>query len=198
MVKKAPQKLAPEELAVGSALRFRRMRQKFSQQEIAEMVGTTRSTISNIEYGNAKVPFSVGYEFCRRLDLSLALLVTGNESGPFVSPQELGVSEDTVRSLMKRRTGFLDAYNRVFKAPLEAWAKSTPQVDIITRILRRSPQTVARSMSMEALLESIPQLVQCFLKATDAETQRDFAVMASAQLLEVKERLEAQNPELRR
>lgn len=188
--------LSREELAVGQQMRFYRMRCRFSQAEFAEMTGTTRATISNIEYGTAKVPFPVGYELCRRQNKSLSWLA-GGRPGPFVDPHELGIDEQTFRTLMRRGVSFLEGYNSAIREAEDRWFRNTGQIEIIGRMIKWSPEEKARSMSLEGLMESIPEVVDGFVRTVDDATRHEFAEVAIAQLTEVKLRLEAANPELR-
>jgi transcriptional regulator with XRE-family HTH domain len=61
--------------SLGRLLRERRLAQFLSQQDLATMLATTQSSISNYENGRSEVPLSLLVHLCRVLEISMSDLV---------------------------------------------------------------------------------------------------------------------------
>lgn len=62
-------------LAVGAALRSRRLEKKFSQEELAWQAGVAQGSISNYEIGRSDIPLTVLLRICSALEINPADLV---------------------------------------------------------------------------------------------------------------------------
>ncbi|MCW5547860.1 MAG: helix-turn-helix transcriptional regulator [Opitutaceae bacterium] len=181
------------------AERFRaeRLIGRFGQAELANEIGVTRAAVSNIEYGLAKLSFSAGYAFCRRLDVNPRWLATGKEpKRPFVELSELGVDQASVDQCMRRGVDFLQGYGSVLEKPLAAWVKKTPQSAIIMRYLEAGPDGVARRLSNEELESKFVETVMA-LKSEREDMKIALLRNADAFLSELKNRYLTKKPHLR-
>lgn len=177
------------------ASRFKRQRQieRFTQAEIAEVIGVTRALISHFEQGVARLSFAAGYAFCRRADLNPRWLATGAEpQRPFVPLEELRVSEAEVEAQAVRGVDFLTGYSIVLAVPLEKWAKSVTLDDLVGRQLDGGPATHARRCSNEQLQAEIERWAKEL--ATDhLVSQAGALINLYAMLEEFGERLKKKN-----
>lgn len=66
--------------SVGANIKKLRLKHRYKQSDIAERIGLTRTSISNIETGAQNATLSVVYKFCRVFDVSLnEILPSPNE-----------------------------------------------------------------------------------------------------------------------
>ncbi|MEW8441817.1 MAG: helix-turn-helix transcriptional regulator [Candidatus Thiodiazotropha taylori] len=56
---------------IGAVIKKRRQSLKLTQSDVAERVGITRTSVTNIEQGTQKPPVHLLYRFCHELRLSL-------------------------------------------------------------------------------------------------------------------------------
>ena len=197
MLKKS--KLPPKEVAVAERLRMERGAERFTQGELADEIGLTRSVLGNYEYGLARLPFSAGWAFCRRLDLNPRWLATGQEpQRPFVPLPELGLSDTDMRPALAPRVPFVEGYARFVESAMEQWLKVNPPEKIIARTMRGGPASVARRLSLAELETRLLEFVGAFKGAATPAQKIGFLAIVEVFTTEIRTRLELQYPPLKR
>lgn len=180
---------------VAVAARFKRQRQieRFTQAEIANDIGVTRSLIAHFEMGLSRLSFAAGYAFCRRANINPRWLATGAEpQRPFVPVAELGLSEADVDGQAVRGVDYLAGYEAILAAPLEQWAKTATLDDLIGRQLEDGPAGYARRCS-DAQLQAEIERWASELKSDSIITKSGALVNLYAILDEFAERLKKKN-----
>lgn len=196
---KAPKlKITPELQAVAERFRSERRLERFGQAELAQEIGVTRPTVSNFEYGLARVTFAAGYAFCRRLDINPHWLATGEgQKRPFVEPTELGLKQSDIDRHLQRGVDFLSGYRAVLERPLTAWIKKTPLDEIIGRQIGRGPKLLAQRFSNSELESKLVEMAGLLRKEKDSHLKLAWLANAEAMLTELKARLLTRHPESR-
>ena len=183
-------KLPPQHLILAERFRAERLAERFSQAELAAELGLTREGIGNYEYGLAKIPFSVGWAFCQRLDLNPRWLATGKEpQRPFISATELEINEATLEKASARSVDFLRGYASYLRPAIEKWLKTNTPQQIVLRLIQGGPAAAARRASFDELEI---QLLEYFalLKTADVKKKLAFVPLVEAFLFELRSRLE--------
>lgn len=170
-------------------MRAERETERFSQYELAEQLGVTRSVLSNFEQHQAPLSFAVGFEFCRRLDLSPRWLATGEEpKRPFVAIDELGISATELRQYSRRGVDFLNAYERLLRRPLEVWLKQNPPEKLVARMMRGGLEPLIKRWSNRELITQLQGRV-ADLRSADAAMRKANADAAEILIGEIGARL---------
>lgn len=170
-------------------MRDERESERFSQQELAEQLGVTRSALSNFEQGRAPLSFTVGYAFCRRLDISPRWLATGEEpKRPFPLESELGIGAAEIQRNCRRGVDFLSGYERVLRRATEAWTKENPVEKIVMRMMRGGVEPTVRRWSNAELVEQLRERIKG-LRGSDSVERKVHADIADAMVGEVGARL---------
>jgi len=174
-------------------MRAERETERFSQYELADELGVTRATLSNFELCQAPVSFAVGFEFCRRLDVSPRWLATGEEpKRPFPPLAELKLTAAGVHKHARRGVDFLTGYNSVLKDPIEAWVKANPTEKIVMRVLQGGTGSIAPRFSSAELVSQLQGHI-AGLRSVDERLRSAHADIAEALLAEIGARLMAGN-----
>lgn len=174
-------------------MRAERETERFSQYELADELGVTRATLSNFELCQAPVSFAVGFEFCRRLDVSPRWLATGEEpKRPFPPLAELKLTAISIQKHTRRGVDFLNGYDSVLKEPIEAWVKANPTEKIVMRMLHGGTGSIAPRFSSAELVSQLQGHI-AVLRSVDERLRSAHADIAEALLAEIGARLMAGN-----
>ena len=188
-------KLPAGEVAVAERLRMERSAERFTQAELADEIGLTRTVLGNYEYGLARLPFAAGWAFCRRLDLNPRWLATGQEpQRPFVPLAELQVTETDLRPALAPRVAFVDGYERFLRPAVERWLKANPPEKRIARAMEGGPAAAARRQSSEQLETHLLEFVAAFKSASNAAQKIGYLAIVEAYTSEIRNRLETKFP----
>lgn len=193
-----PRKLSSALLGVAERLRAEREVERFSQYELAAEIGVTRAALSSFELCENPLPFRVGFEFCRRLEVLPRWLATGEEpKRPFIPLAELNLTQEDLRRYWRRGIDFLTGYEAVLRRPIEVWLKRNPTDKIVMRMLRDGPESSIRRMST---LEIVFQLEENLkrLKKSDAVLLPAYLQVEESLLTELRTRIEAWHQKAKR
>jgi transcriptional regulator with XRE-family HTH domain len=182
-------KLTDDDRQIAKRLRAEREAGRFSQYELADELGVTRSTLSNFEQFQAPLSFAVGLEFCRRLNLSPRWLATGEEpKRPFASIDELEIAPDELRKRMRRGVDFLSGYDDLLRRPLDAWVRQNPPDKLVARMMRGGVEPLARQWSNSELVAQLASQLK-ILRTADSVLRKPHADVAETILAEIGARL---------
>lgn len=188
----------PSDSLAEVAARFKRQRriERFTQAEIAEEIGVTRSLIAHFEMGLSRLSFAAGYAFCRRANINPRWLATGAEpQRPFVTLTELQVSQADVDAQSVRGVDYLTGYQAVLASPLERWAQAVTVDELIGRQIEEGPAGYARRCSNAQLKAAIEQFVG-ELWSSHFTTKASALINLHAMLDELGERLKDEKPSI--
>ena len=169
------------------AARFREAREqaRFSQYDLAPQLGVARGVLSNVELFQNALPFRVGFEFCRRLNLAPRWLALGLEPRrPFIPIEELGVTLDRVREHSTRGMDFLEGYRELLEAPTNTWLDKHSPEEIALRSLTVDPTAAVRTMSVTELSSRLQSAIDGLARGTSAQraTHAKLAEILSAEM----------------
>jgi transcriptional regulator with XRE-family HTH domain len=176
--------------AIAERIREERDAERFSQYELAAELGLTRAALASFELARNPLPFSSGWEFCRRLDICPRWLATGQEPRrPCPPPEELGIDPADLKRQMRRGVRFSDGYAALLSEPLEEWVRQNPTEKLIERQLTSGPGAVARRLSRQELVTQLRSVIPAMAQEKNEHQRRAYAEVANAMLLEIAQRL---------
>lgn len=185
--------------AVSQRLREERETERFTQYELADEIGVTRATLASFEQGHNPVSFAVGFEVCRRLDLSPRWLATGEgPKRPFPPLAELGITPADLRKYARRGVNFISGYEKLLALPIAAWLEKNPPEKLIARQFRGGVEPLARRLSAAELVSDLRDRIAIMRKETSEEARCAHADVADSMLSEVAARLEVVGRKKRR
>lgn len=175
--------------AIAARFREERELERWSQYQLAEELGVTRAKLSNFELCQSPVSFAVGFEFCRRLDLSPRWLATGKEpKRPFPPLAELEVPLSELQRQMKHGVDFLSGYERFLRIPMERWTAANPPEKLVERSIGGGLEPLLRRWSSAEIIAQLSERIAA-LRAGDDKLRQAHADMADTLLNEISARL---------
>jgi transcriptional regulator with XRE-family HTH domain len=176
-------------------LHFVRIVARFTQAELSAEIGTTRSALAKYESGRMVIPWSVGWAWCRRLDINLRWLATGEEpQGPYIAPEEMGVDVAALEAASQEGEDFPDAYARLVEKQAEKWHRKTPPIEITMRLLRGGPEPLMRRLSWKELRAMIKRFADEIGSPTGDSHLFAAVTNLSAAVAEIKNRVREKHP----
>ena len=159
MPARRPKKARSSTDTLADRLHAQRIAARFSQEELANEIGSNRAAFANYEIGRVRLPLSIGLAFCRRLNICPRWMISEEDPrSPFVEADELGIDEREIRRAIERGATFEEGYSQIFAEPLNRWIKKNPVRSLALRQLAGGPEQTARTLSLKELKSSIVEV----------------------------------------